>query len=277
MGYEKIATLAERCARYAKACGKTSILETMPIKNINFAELGICLSDGTIRFQSEKAALNYAKNACMKSKNLPPSQQFEIAVVREGNIILGQANGTRSNCPLSDLKIFSMENRRLRRGKPKTLELEHYHPDLYGKGKTNPLSIGTYNGDVGGGLAGLNLKSITAYNSLGQYNKLEALPNFNQELAFEFAKKHQELMTQQLVPKEKLERFHLLESIERLSEDTNFLMSPKSRKEYSNLRMEINRFLRKYQETPEYARITHNFLLENAEKYGMKYSTDMIF
>lgn len=34
MGYEKIATLAERCAKYVQACGKRSILETKPPVNI---------------------------------------------------------------------------------------------------------------------------------------------------------------------------------------------------------------------------------------------------
>lgn len=43
-------TLSERCARYVKACGKRSILETMPVKNINASEIGVCLSDGTVRF-----------------------------------------------------------------------------------------------------------------------------------------------------------------------------------------------------------------------------------
>jgi hypothetical protein len=59
------------------------------------------------------------------------------------------------------------------RGKS-NLVLEHYHPDLWGKGKTNPLSVG-----MDTNILGLNeIQAITAYNSLGQYSTIEKLPHF---------------------------------------------------------------------------------------------------
>ena len=269
MGLEKLGTLAEQCVKYAQAYGKRTILETKPVGKINFSELGIRLSDGAIRFQTEEAALNYSKNACMQTAKLPPLQQIEIGIGREGNTILGQTNGDRLNCDLAKIDAFNIFDR----SKPRTKEFYHYHTDLYGKGKTNPLSIGEYRGDVAQ-LFKHNLKAITAYNSHGQYNRV---PNFNCQLLSEFAKKHKELVKTMAVPMNMWDRFSLLDSLEKLSKKTNFKMSIKNEKEHSVLIDKINSLARKFQETPEYARATHIFWLENAEKYGMKYTTNMTF
>ena len=41
MGYKKMVTLAGRCAKYAQACRKRSILETKPVGKIDASELGM--------------------------------------------------------------------------------------------------------------------------------------------------------------------------------------------------------------------------------------------
>jgi len=276
MKLKNVETLFIECAKYTKACGKQSILETKPVCRIDISKLGACLQNGKIRFQTEEAALNYSKKACMKTANFQPTQQFEIAIVREGDTILGQVNGTQTNVDLSNLDTFSYENRKLRTSKPKTVSVEHYHPDLYGKGKTNPLSIGVYGGDAGI-LARPGIRSITAYNSLGEYNKAEALPNFNQKLLWTFAQKYKDLIMREAVTKEQFERYSLLKAIKNLASETDFKMSKKSKKELVNLQSEVNNLCRKYQETPEFARVTHNFWLENSENFGMKYTTNMTF
>ena len=271
MRFNKLVTITERCAKYAQACEKRSILETKPIGKINPSELGICFPNGSIRFQTEKSALNYSKNACLTSSKLAPSQQYEIGVLRDGNTILGVVDGTHNHVDMSKCGLTFYPSQ-----KNRTLSIEHYHPDLYGKGRTNPISIGSIGGDLGLLDRG-NLKSITAYNSLGQYNKVEILPNYQKGEINDFCSEFFHFLKNIAIPKEMQDRFGLLDKIKQLSVKVNWKMSIKNQKELRALQSEMGRLLRQFQVTEEYARATHNFLLKNAEKYGMKYSTNMIF
>ena len=271
MEFNKLVALTKRRTKYAQACGKRSILDTKPISKINPSKLGICFPNGSIRFQTEKSALNYSKNACLTSSKLAPSQQYEIGVLRNENTILGVVDGTHNHVDMSKCGLTFHQ-----RSKNRTLSIEHYHPDLYGKGRTNPISIGSIEGDLVVLDRG-NLKSITAYNSLGQYNKVEILPNYQTGQINDFCSEFFYFLKNIAFSKEMQDRFALLDKIKQLSVKGNWKMSIKTQKEFRILQSEMIRTLRQYQETEEYARLVHNFLLKNAGKYGMKYSTNMIF
>lgn len=276
MGLEKVGTtIGKEIIAWTRTSGSKNLLATKPVK-VNPKSLGYIHKNGEITFRSNEAALNYSKNACLASSKLPQTQQFEIGVVRDGNIILGEINGTHRHVNMSSLDIFSHENIQLRKIKPRKLSVEHYHPDLYGKGKTTPISIGCIGADTELLESGY-LKSITAYNSLGQYNKVEILPNYQSGNIYDFVSEFLKFIKNIAIPKNKQERFALLDTIRQLSEKTNFIRSIQNKKEYSALRRERDKILREFQETPEFARATHNFWVENAEKYGMKYSTNMTF
>ena len=219
-----LTTGADDVAKYAKACGKRSILETRHIKNLNPKELGVCLPDGSIYFQTEKAAQNYARNICMKQGLLPPSEQFEVAILRQKNRILGNAAGNH-------LTVDIGATIQSHRGKS-NLVVEHYHPDIWGKGNTYPLSIGADSY----GLGVYDLEAVTAYNSLGQYSTATRLPNFNRRLMSEFS-----------------HLFH--DKVGKLAGNAG------------------DTFI----QTKEYRQFANKFWLENAEKHGMKYSTNMDF
>lgn len=270
-------SLAERCLKYTQAYGKKSILETKPIKNINAKSLGVCFPDGSISFQTEEAAQNYARNFCMKQGLLSASEQFEVGVLRQNNRVLGVVEGKHLSIDVSNiLKKHSDKD---------NLIFDHYHPDIFGKGKSYPLSIGA-DSRV---LANSNLKSIIAYNSKGQFSRAERLPNLTSRLESQFNCFSSDSLNQHIATEEDLvmralhrelcpQTYRITSAGKRIElPSTNFKVSDKTK---SNIRTAIDNFYKKlrcFKESKDYPQWANKFWEENAEKYGMKYSTNMDF
>ena len=167
MGMEKLGLkLAERAARYVKACGKRSILETKPVGNIDTSQIGVCLSDGTIhfpklnmtRFRTAEEAEAHAKEVVMKQFNVPIAEQREIAVATWGRDYYHNTPG--QHCRTASPIIYSGNNHP--RGKT---DLVHNHPSHNEIGDSVPLS--------GNDLQTLIMNeshSVTALNKAGEYN-----------------------------------------------------------------------------------------------------------
>ena len=64
MGLQKVAFnfMVERGGKLAK-----SLICSKPLKQHNISELGVCLSDNSIHFQTEKSAIKYIKNQLINS------------------------------------------------------------------------------------------------------------------------------------------------------------------------------------------------------------------
>ena len=261
-GVNQVFSLADDVARYLKACGKRSILETKPLQaKINPKELGYFFPDGSITFQTEKAAQIYARNICMKQGLLPASEQVEIAVLRQKNRILGVAEGSHQRVDCSSIL-------KPHRGK-NNLVIEHFHPDIWGKGKTYPLSVGADSYLLGSE----NLQAITAYNSLGQYSRVEKLPHFNRHLENDFQDLHRSVIQQLVASEDELIAKKLLQELPH----TNFKIASKTRQKLTQLSKELSKKYYAYCKTEEYPQILNKIWLENSEKYGMKYSTNINF
>lgn len=275
-------SLAERCLKYTQAYGKKSILETKPIKNINAKSLGVCFPNGSISFQTEEAAQNYARNFCMKQGLLPASEQFEVGLLRQGNRILGVANGSHRSVNFSSLLLTH-------HGK-ENLIIEHYHPDIFGKGKSYPLSFIMDSGL----LARHNLKSIIAYNSNGQYSRADRLPSLTPLLENKFSNLssdevekyvYEHFATKEELLLHALEKAGLADNFYRITPSgkeikcslTNFKVTEKTKNKIKEAWDKLFQKVRNFKESKDYPQWANKFWEENAEKYGMKYSTNMDF
>ena len=169
MGYDKLVTLAERCAKYAQACGKRSILETKPVGKVDVSKLGVCLSDGTVRFPhlnmiryrtAEEAEAN-AKKICMKQYETPIGQQKEIMIGTVGRDLYLNEIGTENKCQAPAVLMSKAY-----RNRPK--KLFHNHPTCLDGGYSEPVSPFDiwHATDV-------NPISLTAFNSYGEYNTVK--------------------------------------------------------------------------------------------------------
>ncbi len=169
MGYDKLVTIAERCAKYAQACGKRSILETKPVGKVDVSKLGVCLSDGSVHFQNEESAVEYIFNSLKKSAK----NGFEKVIVKKKNNIIGEANGEQFDASEAFLSIKGIRER-LNGNVSRDIEVFHSHPDMYGQNCTLPLS----DSDIKT-ILNFNLNKMVAVNSKGEFNSLKITSEFN--------------------------------------------------------------------------------------------------
>ena len=169
MGYDKIVTLAERCAKYAQACGKRSILETKPVGKVDVSKLGVCLSDESvhfpnniIRYKTEGEAVLKQQELLMTEFNKPLSEQLEWCISRKGNEIFIGSKHDATHCDfhpnVSSKGLSDIYNPN------RIFDSAHTHPFHPEFGGTFPLSTG----DIGS-LIVRPLKSQTAINKNGEF------------------------------------------------------------------------------------------------------------
>ena len=170
--------LADKCSNYFKAFNKSNILQTKPFKGkLAPNSLGVVFSDGSIKFQSEKSAMKYINNRLQDSLNRPTKDQFERVIAKKGTTIIGEGNGSHNESNEAFFDIPGMGERFIKEDIPRDLEVYHSHPDVFGKGKTAPLSSPD-GGDIGV-FYNLKLKKIVAINSNGEFNSIEVGQNFS--------------------------------------------------------------------------------------------------
>ena len=121
-----------------------------PKGKINPKTLGYVCPNGTINFQTAESAQTYAKNRVMSALHAP--KPFERVVFVEDSRIIGEIDGTVHKVHF-DHKIIEGH---------KDVSLVHGHPT------NTPLSDVDYFCLV----ANNELKSIIAYNKLGEYSKM---------------------------------------------------------------------------------------------------------
>ena len=268
MGYEKIVTLAERCAKYAATCGKRSILETKPLGKVNFSELGVCLSDGTIHFQNEESAVKYIFKRLHKALDLPQEQQFERVIAKRGTTIIGEGDGTHTSATKEFANIKGMMER-MNSDVPRDLEVYHSHPDMFGTGRTTPLS--GIPGDIGT-FFNFKLKKIVAVNSKGEFNSLEIGNDFSLEKFKMFEEKYEDVALCKLLGTEQFKEFKKIQKIiksltpgERLKGDI--------KGQYDRLIEQLSKREKATSKTGEIAIINHE-ANKCANDFGMKYDTN---
>ena len=280
MGYDKLVTLAERCAKYAQACGKRSILETKPIGKVDVSELGVCLSDGTVHFQNgvvryrtvEEAAAK-AKEIAMKEFLRPENEQVERLVAVEGRDILGIAEGNAASVamPHGVPPAFKYPDKR-------TIDLYHNHPSYNESGDTFPIS------HAGGDLLSMLkncVKSITAFNKAGEYSKVEVV-NIKKFIEGGFGGNNK-LLNDQF---DALEKLVLGVSKAGRLEELRITMDKYKKLQQnipSNIKKEYNEIMGEFcelmgnlekNEPDKYAIMLHNLYQDTLAKYGLKYTTN---
>ena len=262
MGLQKVAFnfMVERGGKLAK-----SLLCTKPVKQHNFSELGVCLSDNSINFQTEKSAIKYIKNRLINSLNRPTEQQFERGIYKEGSKIIAQGDGNNERCfaQLPFDKLSKMYNG-IEIGK---VELWHSHPDKFGIGKTLPLS----NPD-GGDLhmfATLNLKKIVAVNRNGEINSIERANDYSIEAYKAFKDGFKPFYIKKLSLDEMYKKFQKLQDIINECKEKGRDIPKSVQKQFERIQKQG----RKIEESPKTASVLHEYY-KTADQYGMKYYTD---
>ena len=159
-GINQVFSLADDVARYVKACGKRSILETKPLQvKINPKDLGVCFPDGTIKFSTQESAIKYMQKKCTNA--LQGKNPYEHSVSIKGSSIIDESSGSLTHCGKSVI------------GTPIEEVCGHGHPDTYAKGCTTAPSIVDY-------YSLMNTKSQMkefVYNSNGEYYSMTKIPN----------------------------------------------------------------------------------------------------
>jgi len=269
MGYEKIVTLTESCARYVAACGKKRIITTQPVGKVDFSSLGICLSNGTIHFQNEENAVKYIYNRLHKALDLPQEQQFERVIAKRGTTIIGEGDGSHSGCTDAFQSIKGMLERISKEDVPRDLEVYHSHPDMFGKGRTTPLSD-----PIGGDIHTLSeakLKKVVAVNSKGEFNSMEITPDCTTEKFLQFQKYYEKIEDEKLISGV-LRRYKKLRH-ERMEYRSKGKEIPKAlNEEIDKLEKEFVR-IQKEGISEDVAKILHE-IYQKADQYGLKYETN---
>ena len=264
----KMPSSCEDITKYIKATGKSSLLETKAIQGkINPEELGVVFPDGMINFQNEESALKYIKTKLIDSVNRPQAQQFERAIVKKGTTIIGQADG--NNMGVSIVNIKGMEDRFLL-DIPRDIELYHSHPDVFGKGKTTPLSSGM--GDLQSFL-NLKLKKIVAINSNGEFNSIEVAKDFTEDKFTLFIKGIDNILNEKVYGKTWKEfngiQAKLTELITKGEIEKAALLSEK----VQELSAKMTNISTDFFYTQDYVNLTHEYY-KRAKNFGTIYSTN---
>ena len=148
----------------AAKAGISFLWEKAPKGKLNPNNLGWVRPDGVINFASENAAETCAKNIVMKAFKAPV--QYERGVVLSKNKILDVIEGDAASCPFNSMDYQCSK-----------IKFYHSHPDMYGKGKTTPVSAGDFQALRGKVIVGNNIDEVVAFNSNGEYSKLTKICN----------------------------------------------------------------------------------------------------
>ena len=140
--------LATKITKYGKAPLKWNTSKTIEPK-----KLGWIQPDGKISFQTEQAVSEYAKNRVISA--LKMKQPFERSIIIDKNTIVGEINGNAEKIDMSNLL-----------GKIECKEIIHGHIS------TNQLGAFPVSLDDFLFMLSQKLKSITAYNSNGEFSRL---------------------------------------------------------------------------------------------------------
>lgn len=267
MGLEK---LAQTTATWVKASGKSSILQTKALrKDIVTNELGACLSNGSIKFQSENGAVKYIINRLKDSLNFPQEKQFERLIVKKGTAVLGEVNGNNNSVPLS--KVFNIKGvtNFLHGNKPRILEVYHSHPDLFGKGKTAPLS--SFEGDIST-FYNLNLKKIVAVNSNGEINSLEIGKSFTPGKYKLFKDGYEDFLGRK-IDKNLWEELNNIEKTCKKYMEQNKEVPATIKEKYEKVAEKFMEAQNNAIKTEKYALIDHEYY-KKANDFGLKYETN---
>ena len=264
MGLQKVAFnfIVERGGKLAK-----SLLCSKPVKKLDVSSLGVCLSNGNIHFQTEQAAINYIRHRLLDSLNRPMEQQFERGIAKRGTRILAENDGTRTELasPFTEKELFKM----FTSNTTSDIEFWHSHPDLFGKGKTAPLSISDDGADLSN-FATLHLKKVVAMNSKGEINSMEVAEGYTLEKFFEFSGKYRSFVKSNI--------FKLLPQNmqRRINEYLRYVTENRGKKIPSDLEKEmeeIEQLCIEVLRSGEGAKLMHEYY-KTADQYGMKYYTD---
>ena len=132
--------------------------------------LGVYLSDGTLRFQSEEKAIEFGKKHIMDALHSANPHEVNVDIAKNGRA-LGVISGNSTN--VGSIADISEEL-----GSQVKVTM-HGHPDLMGKGITTAISTADYT-------CGLqpytNVEKMIVFNSKGEQYILEKLPNFDHEV-----------------------------------------------------------------------------------------------
>ena len=262
MVLEKVGIVASKSAKYLRACGKRSILETQAPVKVDPTKLGVYLSDNSIHFQSEDAAISYIKSRLLDS--LKGKKQFERGIVKKGSVIFSETNGDARN---TFARLPDSEYLKLRDGNFGSREFEfwHSHPDLYGVGKTAPLS-GPECGDIGA-FYRLNLKKVVAMNSKGEINIIEATKDISLEKYKEFCNNFEDFYMSRVLPKKQLKIYNKLKN-EFKKNGNN--VSGALQYEIEHFNKFCEQYFSKIETQEKSAQIAHEYF-KTAGEYGMKY------
>ena len=256
-----------------------SFLWKTPKGKINPKTLGYVCPDGAINFATEEAAVQYAKNKCVKAAQ----NGYEYGGLRHKNRIILEKIGDENCVDFGRVKINI----------PKGTELFHDHP---GK-KANPLSFQDYCSFI----RCPNLFSIIAYDSNGAYSKFVKTAEVYKQKAKTIEKdsKIMQFFRKVFINKSKKETADFIkilnlkeickkdfndnvigkENIQKLEEIDKLLTKIENgsvqctEEEFNALESQIDNILVEAQ-TGDGALKIHNLWLNNDTKYGVKYSTN---
>lgn len=230
---------------------------------INPNSLGWIRPNGVISFKDNSKAMEYAKNMCLKA--LHSSTPFERGVVVKDNLVLAVSNGTSKNANLHELKVI--QDRIINNVSP-DLTLVHGHPDMFGKGKTTPLSDLSL-GDLAC-LVKFKLKSIIAINSKGEFNSATRTTKFTKEKFTEAEKLFDNLLSQKLGINKLIENYKsLTEQIRKTRDTTQLSRLKRTRSEIIDRIGDLDR-----RKGNDYAQALHETYKECLPSAGIEYKTN---
>lgn len=233
------------------------------LSRINVQKLGYKLPNGDINFLNKETAVEYAKNKIVQQiKN----NNTEYGVLIKDRRIIGEADGTNNS-----VNIGKMDNLIKRLWNNSNLKRDvdflHGHPDKYSSGATCPLSC--CEGDLETAISA-KLKSIVAYNSRGEFNKIEFTENFSKENFHKIIKKFEELLTQKIIAPDDYKK---LTEIKKLKDTGNNI--PESlHKWFEKFAEKTEMKTKEFLESKEYAAFVHEFYSNYIKDCGLKYSTN---
>lgn len=276
MGYfdKGVFILDNTLRNWAHGYGVRSMLRTPKIKPTTSTFKPIKNYKPIEMFSTEEEATQYIKDYSMPSILRPISEQFESGGVQEGCKVWLAPNGNKKILDFGKTSILSPQNIEAHRKSPRTLRVFHTHPEIQ-EGKSTPISAGQFR-DLGL-LARLNLKSITAWSTNGQFSQIEVLPNTSHKTlgaacmdSFDYIK------SESLA--DKGDRFNLLKYLNTTAKKCGWNLSKTNEKELNKLSVERNKAWEEKEDDIKFlAKATHNFYARYADRYGMKYTTNMTF
>lgn len=250
----------------AAKAGISFLWKKAPNGKLNPNNLGWVRPDGVINFASENAAETCAKNIVMNAFKAPI--QYERGVVLSKNQILDVIEGDATSCPLNPMDYMCR------------IKFFHSHPDIYGKGKTTPISVGDFQALRGKVIIGNNIDEVVAFNSNGEYSKLTKICKEPQNW-FQFFKcliKYYKF--DKVVQKKLYNKWSLADSQKQLNKaNKQFIKATIFRNEDKKSELIQKAVIlaeeqKKHKATKEDCKLIDWFWRKYAKKFGVKYETN---